>query len=186
MQAFGEGIYKMKDDVRNVLKIKRKYFINVRREVADCNILDNFVEAYSKYESFFVYNSFGSEAGTDKIIDYLLGAGKKVYLPRVEGDNIVAAPYGKTRSGAFGIEEPCGQAFTGDADVTVIPLLAVNGRGYRIGYGKGYYDRYLKDRHTLKVGLGYHFQIADFKEDAWDVPLDEFICEKGIYRYGID
>ena len=67
--------------------------------------------------------------------------------------------------------------------MTVIPLLAVNGRGFRIGYGKGFYDRYLKDKRTKKVGLGYSFQIESFEEDKWDIPLDLFLCEKGIYYY---
>ncbi len=48
-----------------------------------------------------------------------------------------------------------------------LPLLAVNERGYRIGYGKGFYDRFLKGRSTVKVGLGYAFQIENFTEDTW-------------------
>ncbi len=89
----------------------------------------------------------------------------------------------QTEKGAFGIDEPVGQAYLGDIDVTVIPLLAVNLKGYRIGYGKGFYDRFLKNRRTLKVGLGYSFQIEDFNEDVWDEPIDEFLTEKGIYRF---
>lgn len=173
----------MKDEIRRKLKIKRRDFQNIRREAADAEIFENFMSAFKKHGSFFIYNSFGSEADTKKIISVLLKADKRVYLPRVEGDNIVAVPYGTMRVGAFGIEEPVGQAFAGDIEVTVIPLLAVNGRGYRIGYGGGYYDRYLKGRNTLKAGLGYAFQIEDFEEDGWDIPLDAFLCEKGIYYY---
>lgn len=176
----------MKDEIRKKLIIKRRYFENVRRETADLAILDNFLNAFENYESFFIYNSINTEADTKLIINALLDAGKRVYLPRVEGDNIVAVPYGKTEKGAFGIPEPQGQAYAGDIDITVIPLLAVNEQGYRIGYGKGYYDRYLKDRRTKKVGLGYFFQIEDFKCDEWDVPLDLFLCEKGIYYYATD
>ncbi len=174
----------MKDELRYKLKIKRKYFQGVRREVADENILFNFMSAYSGFNSFFIYNGFGSEAATSHIIEELLKLGKQVYLPRVEGDNIVPVPYGQTRKGAFGIEEPVGQAFTGDIDVTVVPLLAVNENGFRIGYGKGFYDRFLKDRKTRKVGLGYSFQMENFEEDTWDEPLDEFLTEKGIYGFG--
>ena len=170
----------MKDEIRQKLKIKRRYFQNYQREMADLAVADNFLNAFGGYQSFLVYNSFGTEADTKLIIDALLKAGKSVYLPRVEGENIVAVKYGETVKGAFGIEEPCGQAYFGDIEVTVIPLLAVNERGFRIGYGKGYYDRFLKDRHTLKAGLGYSFQIEKFEEDEWDVPLDLYVCEKGI------
>ena len=176
----------MKDEIRYKLKVKRKYFQGVRREVADKNILYNFIAGYGAFQSYFVYNSFGSEASTALIINYLLATGKTVYLPRVEGENIVAVGYGETQKGAFGIDEPAGEPYSGDIDVTVIPLLAVNEKGFRIGYGKGYYDRYLKDKRTKKVGLGYHFQIEDFTEDGWDEPLDLFVCEKGIYFYGTD
>ena len=176
---------KMKEEIRKKLIIKRRYFQNVQRETADLAILDNFINAFNDYESFFIYNSFSTEASTKLIISALLKAGKKVYLPRVEGGDMVAVPYGKMRKGAFGIEEPEGQAFTGDAQVTVIPLLAVNHTGFRIGYGKGDYDRYLKGRQTVKVGLGYYFQIENFTQDGWDIPLDLFLCEKGIITYAV-
>ncbi len=173
----------MKDELRHKLKVKRRYFQGVQRDYADEVILHGFMSAYSGYTSFFIYNSFNCEADTSGIISALLAEGKKVYLPRVEGENIVAVAYGQTEKGAFGIDEPVGQAYLGDIDVTVIPLLAVNLKGYRIGYGKGFYDRFLKNRWTLKVGLGYSFQIEDFNEDVWDEPIDEFLTEKGIYRF---
>lgn len=172
-----------KCQLREKLKIKRRYFQGVRREIADAEILNCFLKAFSAYDSFFIYNSFGTEADTHNIIRELVKAGKKVYLPRVEGDNITAVPYGDTETGAFGIREPVGQAFTGEIQVTVIPLLAVNLSGARIGYGKGYYDRYLKNAQTLKVGLGYGFQQEEFEGEAHDIPLDLFLCEKGISFY---
>ena len=175
-----------KETLREKLKIKRRYFQYSRREMADLAILENFLAAFSTYDSFFIYNSFSSEADTKGIINALKSLNKRIYLPRVEGDFMVTAPIGDIKAGSFGIEEPLAPAYEGDIEVTVIPLLAVNGKGYRIGYGKGYYDRYLKDKHTLKIGLGYSFQIEDFKADEWDIPLDMFVCEKGIYYYGID
>lgn len=174
----------MKDELRYKLKIKRKYFSGVRRDTADIAIAEEFLNAYSGYDSFFIYNTFSTEADTSLIIKALLTAGKRVYLPRVEGENIVPVPYGNLKKGAFGIYEPEGQAYTGSIDVTVIPLLAVNEEGFRIGYGKGYYDRFLKTAETLKVGLGYFFQIEDFRRDEWDVRLDSFVCERGIYNFG--
>ena len=88
---------------------------------------------------------------------------------------------------AYGGCEPAGAPYDGAIDVAVVPLLAVNSRGYRLGYGGGYYDRFLHGKNILKVGLGYRFQLTDeFEEDAWDEPLDEFICERGIFRFGRD
>ena len=186
----------MKEEIRKKLKIKRRYFAGVRREEADKAIAEEFLLAFGGYESLFIYNAKGDEAGTVRpqvppsaeagtrlITEGLAAAGKKIFAPRVEGKNLAVVPFGECSVGAFGVEEPLGAAADIVPQVTVVPLLAVNPRGYRIGYGGGYYDRFLADKPTLKVGLGYGFQTEEFQEDVWDVPLDIFICERGIYRF---
>lgn len=173
----------MKDELRIQLKKLRSAFGGPDRSDADGKIFEIFMNEFGGADSFFIYNSFASEADTKRIISALVSSGKSVYLPRVDGKFMSAVPYGNLKKGAFGIGEPTGQAFNGDVDVTVIPLLGINGKGYRIGYGGGYYDRYLKNAHTRRVGLGYSFQTVAFDEDGWDIPLDLFVCEKGIYRY---
>lgn len=176
----------MKNEIRQKLKIKRRYFGEIVRQEADRAILETFLQAFLQYDSFFIYNSYSTEARTDLIIDELLKAGKKVYLPRVEGQNIVTVPYfgEELKKGAFGIPEPEGEAYEGEIEVSIVPLLAVNSRGYRIGYGGGFYDRYLRDKNTQKVGMGYGFQLEEFDEEPHDVPLDKYLCERGIYDFG--
>ena len=175
----------MKSQLRKEFKAMREKFTGELRSAADRAILNEFMRAYGSNNSFFIYNSIGAEADTSALISSLLKQGKSVFLPRVEGKDMVAAPYGKLKAGFGGIPEPVTQAFRGYAAVTVIPLLAINPRGYRLGYGGGFYDRYLKGKKTLKVGLGYAFQLTDeLCEDGWDEPLDIFITERGIYRFG--
>ncbi len=174
----------MKDELRIKLKRSRGLFSGEERVDADGKIFENFFSEYGGYQSFFIYNSFGSEADTRRIVRRLINEGKKVLLPRVEGDIIVPVSYGETTVGAYGIEEPVGVPYQGDIDVIVAPLLAVNGRGYRIGYGKGYYDRFFKGSSALKVGLGYSFQSVEFDEDVWDEPLHEYLFERGVIRFG--
>ncbi|MDE6504735.1 MAG: 5-formyltetrahydrofolate cyclo-ligase [Clostridia bacterium] len=177
----------MKDKLRKALKIKRENFRGEQRIKADRAIASSFLSAYGGYESYFVYNSFGGEADTSLIIKELLKAGKRVCIPRVEGDTMCAVPYTvgtQTKKGAFGIEEPQGQAYSGKLDVIIIPLLAVNPGGYRIGYGKGFYDKFLKGLNSVKIGLGYSFQQEEFINDEWDEPLDGFVSEKGITTFG--
>lgn len=176
----------MKNELRKKLKIKRKNFDEIVRLEADRAILQTFLNAFLKYDSFFIYKSFSTEARTDWIIDELLKAGKRIYLPRVEGENMVAVPYHGEEliKGSFGVMEPAGQAYFGDIDVTVVPLLVVNSRGFRIGYGGGFYDRFLRDKNTQKVGMGYGFQIEEFDEEAHDVALNKYLCERGIYDFG--
>lgn len=172
-----------KTEIRSKIKILRKNFEGAERRRADEAIVKFFLADFSSYGSFFIYNSFSSEARTDFLIAALLKEGKRVYLPRVEGRDMVAVPYGVTKKGAFGIPEPLGQPYNGEIEVTVIPLLAVNSNGFRVGYGGGFYDRYLKGKDTLKVGIGYGFQFEEFNEDSFDVALDKFICEKGIFGF---
>ncbi|MEG3642028.1 5-formyltetrahydrofolate cyclo-ligase [Mycoplasmoides genitalium] len=65
-----------------------------------------------------------------------------------------------------------------DIDCFFIPLLAFNKANHRIGFGKGYYDRYLSltSKKQLKIGIAYDFQYAEFTNDPWDYQLDLIIC----------
>jgi 5-formyltetrahydrofolate cyclo-ligase len=97
---------------------------------------------------------------------------------------MVAVPYGELRTNAMGIAEPVGQAYHGPIDVAVIPLLAVNESGYRLGYGGGYYDRFLKGNSIKRVGLAYDLQRTGERfEEEWDIPLDGLVTEKGVYSF---
>ena len=172
-----------KDEVRYKLKIKRRYFQNIVRQEADRVLLETFIAAFGDREHYLLYSSIGDEARTDRLIEELSALGKKVYLPRVEGENIVAVPYGNLKKGAFGIDEPEGEAYYGAIDVVVVPLLAINSRGFRLGYGKGYYDRFLSANKAFAVGYGYDFQRDEFDEDKWDMPVKAFVSEKGVYYF---
>ncbi|MGN0805108.1 MAG: 5-formyltetrahydrofolate cyclo-ligase [Candidatus Coproplasma sp.] len=180
----------MKDELRYKYKIKRKYFQHSVREVADGAIADIILQAFADREDFLVYYSYGSEADTHALIDRLLKAGKRVYLPRVEGKDMVAVSYFGDENclvkNSYGILEPQGQAYEGKLDICLTPLLAVNKRGYRLGYGGGYYDRYFAERtDMLKVGMGYNLQFTEenFEEEK-DVPLDIYVCERGMTVFG--
>lgn len=180
----------MKDELRYKYKVKRKYFQHSAREVADGAIADCVLREFEDRQSFFVYYSYGTEADTHALIARLLEAGKSVYLPRVEGENIVPVPYygdeGELRKNSYGISEPGGQAYSGEIEVCITPLLAVNAKGYRLGYGGGYYDRFFAaNEKIVRAGVGYFLQYAEeFCESPQDEPLDLFICERGIIYFG--
>ncbi len=180
----------MKEGLRYKYKVKRRYFQHSAREVADGAIKDIVDLAFANSNSFLVYYSYGSEADTHSIIQSLLSADKKVYLPRVTGEGqMVAVPYGggnRLIKNSFGIWEPEGQAYEGEIEVCLTPLLAVNSKGYRLGYGGGYYDRFFAvHSNILKVGIGYSLQLCEDKfEEENDVPLDLFISERGIITFG--
>lgn len=68
-----------------------------------------------------------------------------------------------------------------ELDVLLLPLLAIDAQGYRLGFGSGYYDRLLaQQRPTYVIGLGYAAQYCQqLPHDPWDVPLDGFLSERG-------
>ncbi len=160
-------------DMRNALSLE------ARNAMAEA-IQEAFMKAYGQYSSYMAYSAIRSEVPTEGIIQALLACGKQVYLPRVEGEDIVPVQYGELSKGAFGILEPAGEAACITPEVCIVPLLGVNKDGYRIGYGKGFYDRYLKAHECISVGIGYSLQMADFAEDPWDKKLDAFISEDGV------
>ncbi len=175
----------MKDELRREYAAARDNFKDDARQAADKKITEYFLQTFSGFESYFIYNSFRSEASTRGIIAALLKMDKRVYCPRVTERHMQCVPYGEMHVGAYGIDEPEGQPYSGKIDVCVTPLLAVDARGYRLGYGGGYYDRYFAQNEILKVGIGYNFQITDRQfRGGFDVPLDCFICERGITYYG--
>ena len=140
------------------------------------------LESVEAGKSFFVYRSFASEADTSHLIAALLAAGKKVYLPRVEGEEMVAVSYTGDEPmevNAFGIEEPTGKPYEGEIDVTVLPLLACDNAGRRLGYGGGFYDRFLAEKKTYKLGYCFDYQIvSDLPAQAHDVRLDAVVTDK--------
>lgn len=136
--------------------------------------------------TFFVYNAFGSEADTMPVIERLLQENKKIFLPRVEGKDMVAVPYEKDApmpKSNYGIAEPTGAAYLGEIEVTVLPLLATDTKGNRLGYGGGYYDKFLEDRKSLKIGYCYDFQVLDeLCAQPHDVKLDIVVTDKRVLR----
>ena len=148
-------------------------------------IEENVLSAFGEAESFFVYLSFGSEAATEGLVRALLARGKKVCVPRIEGGVMRSVPYAEPlEAGAYGILQPKGGEET-VCRVALTPLLAVDGEGYRLGYGGGYYDKYFAlHPEVLRVGLAYAGQAVEgLPREQTDMPLHAVVTEKGIMRF---
>ena len=148
-------------------------------------IEENVLSAFGEEESFFVYLSFGSEVATKGLIRALLARGKKVCVPRIEGGVMRSVPYAEPlEAGAYGILQPKGGEET-TCRVALTPLLAVDGEGYRLGYGGGYYDKYFAlHPDVLRVGLAYAGQAVEgLPQEQTDMPLHAVVTEKGVTRF---
>ena len=116
-------------------------------------------------------------------IDLLFLKNEKINLiyPKVEGKSLVfykdVTIFKKSK---FNVFEPGDGIVVDSADIDImfVPALVINPRKYRIGYGKGYYDKYLKDNKVKTVGLVYEELYLDFDENELDERLDDIIICK--------
>lgn len=140
---------------------------------------------YLDCQSLYAYLSFNQEVRTNPIIEQAWTDGKRVAVPKVVGDEMVFiwidSFEGLAPQGAFHIMEPIEDGPVADDERALIlmPGLAFDPQGHRVGYGGGYYDRFLEKEpdHPL-VALCYDFQLYDRLEvEAHDVPVDVVITD---------
>lgn len=184
----GEDISAAKKRLRAYMKGRRGE--NENRDVKETLLLDNALRAIGEKglgtgenKSAFVYLSFSSEAPTDKLIEALLEGGWSVYCPRIEGKQMLAVEYGEDFNlSSFGTREPIGEAYHGKIDLAIVPMLAVDEQGRRLGYGGGYYDRFLEEHaETLRLAYGFDFQIMrQVPTEEHDIKMDGIVTDKRI------
>ena len=131
-------------------------------------------------ETILMYYSLADEVNTHEAVDALVRSGKTVLLPRViDGENMEIRIYESRDDlapGHYGIMEPTGKLYTcyENIDIAVVPGMAFDAAGHRLGRGKGYYDRFLpKATHAYKLGVCFDFQKrAAIPADDFDVTMD--------------
>ena len=167
---------------RQMLEKRNSLPSGFRRE-ASIKIQKRFLADFSSFERYALYYAYASEVETTELAQKLLTQGKKVLFPRTEG-NIIGFyevnNLSEMKPGFMGILEPLGQVKT-EPEVVVMPGLAFDRTGHRLGYGKGCYDRYLEGADFLKIGFCYSIQLVEsVYAQMHDIPLDAVITEKGI------
>lgn len=138
--------------------------------------------SFKKAKNIGIYHPIRGEIDLTGLLENT--SNKKFYLPKVEGENIIFIEYNKNTKLAknkYGILEPVSGKDT-KLDLIFVPALLYNENNYRIGYGAGYYDRYLKDKNIIKIGISYLFSFFNFKEDPYDIKLDYVISLKEYYK----
>ena len=163
------------------------------RKLQSANILTA-LEAHPAFRAantILLYHSLGDEVDTHTFIKKW-SSEKRILLPVVVGDDLELRIYtgpDDMTTGSYGIEEPTGEVFTDYAaiDFIVVPGVAFDRKGNRLGRGKGYYDRYLpRCTRAVKLGVAFEAQRVDKAAvDAHDEKLDGFVTEGGLY-FGFD
>ena len=154
-----------------------------RQSIAVCMRLAQSSE-FINADTVLVYSAMKGECDPRLLADIAYGMGKRVAYPRCEGDELglYIADEGRFVPGVFGIPEPdgsCERIDLADVDFAVIPGLAFDGKGGRLGRGKGYYDRLLMGTKAVKVGICFNEQLIHrVPMDVHDGRMDMVVTEK--------
>lgn len=151
---------------RNDMDIK-----DIRQQSYDiCNKLIKFVDK-NKFDAILSYKNFKNEVDIEEVNKYISAKGIKLFFPRVEGEmmNFYESIEDKFVISKYGNLEPVGDTpkyenYNFSRTLALIPTVAVDGNLRRIGFGKGYYDRYFENlNEIIKVAVVYSWQIIDEK-----------------------
>jgi 5-formyltetrahydrofolate cyclo-ligase len=147
-----------------------------------------------KAKNIFTYVSFRSEVNTHGMLDSFLDQGKAVSVPFTDMNkkmiipSIIKSVKNDLVSGTFGISEPVAEKLcpmlVDDIDIVIMPGAAFSDKGCRIGYGGGFYDRFLQKKSISSYALAFDFQIIDevpFRPE-YDVKVDYIVTEKRIIQ----
>ncbi len=172
-------------------KLRREY-IDKRNSIADredlsariCERVSSLRE-YKNAKNILCYASFGSEVDTKCLINTILADGKSLFLPKCEVAThtmqaIKVEDLSTLKKGAYGIEEPVGDCINpAIVDLVIVPLVSFDRSCARLGYGGGYYDRFLPKITAKRIAIAFSEQETDrLPTEDTDVLMDMIITEK--------
>lgn len=150
------------------------------------------LDKYIKADTVMAYCPVNHEVDTSLLLEDCI-ADRKLVLPKTDKkSNTIIPCYVDSLSdlieGAYSILEPkdgCETAKLKDIDIIIVPMVAFDKKGTRLGYGGGYYDRLLKDmKDSIKIGIAFSLQeLESIKKEDHDIDLDVIITEKKIFNF---
>ena len=172
----------MKKKLRLLLKNKKNNQLEV------CDDIISFLEGI-KLKSICLYSNIENELNIDKVLNYLINKDIDIIYPFMKKENDKMIITFRKYEGVFVDDDYHIKSANGnevninDCDIILIPGLAYNVDGYRLGHGMGFYDYALKDYKGIKIGLvGEEFIINDHFEEKHDVKVDYLVSEKRIIK----
>ncbi len=145
------------------------------------------INAFRNAQKIGVYYPIGSEILTQDIIQELLSNGKDVFLPKVTGENIEfrkITDFSNLEKGSFDIMEPKDECqLDNNLDVVLVPTVGISLIGVRLGYGHGFYDRFLAEHKTATISLTLEKQIVkNIPKSEHDIIIDWIVTEDRILK----
>ena len=168
-----------KDDLRRQIQQIKQQFTPQQLAELSLPVISRLKIILAETQVVMAYYSLPDEVCTHGLINDLVAEGKTVLLPKVTGDNTMELRHYTGRNdlqeGAFHILEPVGEQFTDvvSIDVVLVPGVAFDTEGRRLGRGRGYYDRFLRACMARTIGICFDFQkVEEVPVDDFDIPVD--------------
>ena len=173
-----------KQELRKAIRQRKRAMTPEEIESRSHDLCRKFLEsdAYHRADTIYGYLPYNQEVRTVPILEKALADGKRVAVPKVYGDEmkfIYLEDLSRVEAGYAGIPEPVadGPVAEDREALVLMPGLAFDPQGHRIGYGGGFYDKFLsrEPRHKT-VALCYEFQLVEQLEtEEFDIPVDVVI-----------
>ena len=173
-----------KEELRRSVRRLKQQYTPAQLEELSLPVIARLRPRLVEAQTILAYYSLPDEVCTRQLIDELIADGKTVLLPKVLDAGRMelrryTGPHDLTE-GAYGIMEPVGEPFTDYAliDIALIPGMAFDASGHRLGRGRGYYDRFLNSQWSMVngqwlIGLCFDFQkVPVLPSDDHDIPVD--------------
>lgn len=177
----------MKAELRKKILQEMKALSQEQKQAMDRVLTERFLQHpfYQEVKTIATYLSFPHEFQTQELIKRMLKDGKKVLIPKTypkgRMEFVVYHPKQLAKT-SFGLLEPQGDLEVvepSQIDLIHVPGLAFTREGYRIGYGGGYYDRYLEHFAGHTMSTIYPCQVQEFNSENHDIPVQEVLTYEG-------
>lgn len=182
-----------KTEYRNFYKIVRNSLSKDDSENKSGKIFNKIISLneLSNAQTVFVYLSYGREVSTNNLIEFLFSKSKTILVPKCNMKNETMIPVkisdlNELFLGSYGIREPIANSvYKNKIDVAIVPGIAFDKHGNRIGHGKGYYDKFLQDEKIIKIGLCYSDCLSETELPHYsnDLPMDYIVTDREVLKF---
>lgn len=186
------SVAQQKGELRRRLLQMRKQLSVSQREQYDLQIAQNLftIKEYKNCKTLLCYASLPDEVSTDFITQHSCSLGKKIALPKCVPETkqlrfYIVKSWEDLQPGHCRIMEPvpekCEELTDFAHSICLVPALSIDNRGFRLGYGGGYYDNFLSSYNYTSIGLIYSFMQSDsLVYDVHDRAVDYIVTERGV------
>jgi len=187
------SIYEEKKRLRKAMKAERLALAKEEWQSRSARIVQNIL-AFEKFQQAKVVHGFipdehRHEVNLIPLLEWIISNQKKLLVPVVEEGELISVEltsFNHLERNSFGVLEPIERvpsSLESEIDLVLVPLLAVDSKGNRLGYGKGYYDRFFKrlNSQAFKLGVAFAFQVLNHVPATGnDIRLDAVVTESGM------